>query len=107
MSIVIPSVIEYLYSLNRKGRTVTVEMKVWGNCRKCKKRIEKALKTKGVKKANWDLDSKVLTLTYIPKDIKLVEIHRKIAMAGHDTENLYAPKGKYHHLPHCCKYTSE
>ena len=41
---VIPSVINYLYSLNKKGRSVTVEMKVWGNCGKCKARIEKAVK---------------------------------------------------------------
>ena len=61
MSIVIPSVVEYLYSLERKRKFVTVEMKVWGNCGRCKSRIEKAAKKKGVVKAAWDIDSKILT----------------------------------------------
>jgi copper chaperone CopZ len=104
MSIVIPSVIEYLYSLKRKGKSATVEMKVYGNCGKCKTRIEKAAKVKGVKKASWDMDSKILTLTYSPKTVKLDTIHERLALAGHDTENLYAPKKKYEKLPDCCKY---
>jgi copper chaperone CopZ len=104
---VIPSVIEYLYTLSRKGRKVTVEMKVWGNCGKCKTRIEKAAKIKGVQKASWDIDSKMLTLTYTPQYVKLEKVHERIAMAGHDTENLYAPKGKYLGLPACCKYSRE
>lgn len=104
---VIPSVINYLYSLNRKGKKVTVEMKVWGNCGKCKTRIEKAAKIKGVQKANWDMDTKILTLIYSPKIISLEKIHEKLALAGHDTENLYAPKQKYQILPECCKYIRE
>lgn len=104
---VIPSVVNYLYSLRKSGRNVTVEMKVWGNCGKCKTRIEKAVKIKGVKKAEWDMDTKILTLTYSPKIISLEKIHEKIAIAGHDTEDIYAPKSKYIKLPDCCKYIRE
>lgn len=104
---VIPSVINYLYSLRKSGRDVTIEIKVWGNCGKCKTRIEKAAKIKGVKEVEWDMDSKMLTLTYSPKIVSLEKIHEKIALAGHDTENICAPKAKYIKLPDCCKYIRE
>ena len=35
---VIPSVVNYLYSLRKRRKSVTVEMKVWGNCGKGKER---------------------------------------------------------------------
>jgi len=104
---VIPSVVNYLYSLRKSGRDITIEIKVWGNCCKCKTRIEKAAKIKGVKTAEWDMDSKILTLTYSPKTVSLEKIHEKIAIAGHDTEDIYAPKSKYTKLPGCCKYIRE
>ncbi len=104
---VIPSVINYLYSLRKKGKEITVEMKVWGNCGKCKTRIEKSLKVKGVRKAKWDIDTKMLTVTYSPRVITLEKIHEKLALKGHDTEDLYAHKATYDRLPDCCKYTRE
>lgn len=107
MSIIPFIVEEYLYSLKKHGKNVTVEIKVWGNCGKCKDRIEKTAKIKGVKKSKWDISAKILTLTYNPKIVKLEAIHENLAMAGHDTENLYAPKKKYMRLPNCCKYKRE
>ncbi len=105
---IIPFVVEeYLYSLKKHGKNVTVEIKVWGNCGKCKARIEKCLKVKGVKKAKWDMNSKILTLTYSPKIISLEKIHERLALQGHDSDNLYAPKTKYNNLPECCKYKRE
>jgi len=65
---IIPFVVEeYLYSLRRKKKEVIVEIKVWGNCGKCKTRIEKAAKVKGVKKTFWNMETKMLELTYNPK----------------------------------------
>ncbi|MBI3519036.1 MAG: cation transporter [Bacteroidetes bacterium] len=104
---VIPSVVNYLYSLRKSGRDVTIEMKVWGNCGKCKARIEKAAKIKGVKKAKWDIDTKMLTVIFNPKLIKLEQIHENIASVGHDTEELYTKKNEYRKLPECCKYKRE
>lgn len=102
---IIPFVVEeYLYSLRRKKKEVIVEIKVWGNCGKCKTRIEKAAKVKGVKKAFWNMETKMLELTYNPKVVSLEKIHENLALAGHDTENIYAPKEKYLKLPECCKY---
>lgn len=104
---VIPSVVNYLYSLKRRGKSATIEMKVWGNCGKCKVRIEKSLKVKGVTKAKWDINTKMLTITYSPKVISLEKIQEKLALKGHDTEDLYAHKATYNRLPECCKYTRE
>ncbi|MDP3557757.1 MAG: cation transporter [Bacteroidota bacterium] len=105
---IIPFVVEeYLYSLKRNRKEVIVELKVWGNCGKCKTRIEKAAKVKGVKKAFWNMETKMLELTYNPKIVSLEKIHEKLALAGHDTENIYAPKIKYVKLPDCCKYIRE
>lgn len=104
---IIPFVIENLYYLEKKRTYTTVKFKVWGNCGKCKARIEKALKAKGVKKAKWNMDTKMLTTIYNPKIISLEQIHEKLALAGHDTEELYTTKEKYRILPECCKYTRE
>lgn len=104
---VIPSVIEYLYYLKKNKTYTTVEFKVWGNCGKCKARIENALKVEGVKKAKWDIDTKLLTVIFNPKVIKLEQIHENIASVGHDTEELYTRKNEYRKLPECCKYKRE
>ena len=50
------------------------------------------------------METKMLELTYNPKTVLLEKIHEKLALAGHDTENIYAPKEKYMKLPECFKY---
>lgn len=102
---IVPSVIEYLYYLKKNRKYTTVEFKVWGNCGKCKSRIENALKVNGIKKAKWNMDTKMLNIVFNPKIISLEQIHEKLALVGHDTEELYTTKEKYRNLPECCKYT--
>ena len=63
----------------------TTSFKVFGVCEQCKHRIEGALKVKGIKNADWNIDTKILSLTYEPPKISLDKIHNKIAAAGHDT----------------------
>jgi copper chaperone CopZ len=58
--------------------------KVFGVCEQCKQRIEGALKVKGIKSAVWNIDSKMLSVSYSPSKISLEKIHNRIA-AGHDT----------------------
>lgn len=104
---IIPFLIESLHYLEKKSKYTTVKFKVWGNCGKCKTRIENALKTDGIKKAKWDLETKMLTITFNPKLITLEKIHERLAIAGHDTTIFYTPSKKYRNLPECCKYTRE
>jgi len=82
----------------------TETFKVWGNCDMCKTRIEKAAKIEGVKKAEWNPDTKILTLVYNPSAIKSDDILRKVAAAGHDTEKFKAADEVYKKLPGCCQY---
>jgi copper chaperone CopZ len=75
------------------------------NCEMCKKRIEKAaLDVKGVKMANWDIPSNQLMLIYDAQKLDILEVHKAIAQAGHDTEKATANDEIYANLPLCCLY---
>lgn len=79
-------------------------IKVSGNCGMCKDRIESTAKVEGVTKADWNKDTKMLTLVYNPATIKSDDIQKKIAAVGHDTEKYKADDKVYAKLPGCCKY---
>jgi copper chaperone CopZ len=83
----------------------TSTFKVYGNCETCKKRIETALlKNQHIKKATWDVKTKMLTVVYDPHLISLDAIHKIVADAGHDTDKVKASDAVYNKLPGCCKY---
>jgi copper chaperone CopZ len=87
-----------------KEPATKTSFKVWGNCDQCKKRIEKAAKTDGVKSAVWNEDTKVITVTFNPGKISLDDIQKNIAKAGYDTEKFKAEETDYKNLPKCCQY---
>ena len=93
-----------LFSLSALAHDKTDSFKVYGNCEMCKARIEKAVKIDGVKKADWDVDTKMLTISYDSDKIKLDDIQKNIAAAGHDTDKFAAENAVYKKLPGCCKY---
>ena len=83
----------------------TSTFKVYGNCEMCKKRIETTLqKNQHIKKATWDVKTKMLTVVYDPHMISLDAIHKIVADAGHDTDKVKASDAVYNKLPGCCKY---
>ena len=82
----------------------TTAFKVFGVCEQCKHRIEESLKVKGVKRADWNIETKMLSLTYDPSKISIEKIHNKIAAAGHDTYIKKANDAVYKALPKCCYY---
>jgi copper chaperone CopZ len=82
----------------------TESFKVYGNCGMCKKRVEKAAAIDGVTKADWNVGSKLMTVTYDPSKITNVAIQKKIAAVGHDTEKEQAADSVYNKLPGCCQY---
>ena len=82
----------------------TENIKVFGNCGMCKNRIEKNLKMEGITVAKWDIDTKILTVTYNPAQISNDDIQKKVASVGHDTEKFSAPDEVYNKLHGCCKY---
>ena len=83
---------------------MTAKFKVYGNCGMCEKRIEKAAKIDGVRLADWDEDSKMITVTFNPEKVKPGRIHKAIAAVGHDTDKVKAPDDVYAELPECCLY---
>lgn len=94
------------YSQDGKTATTdtTVIFKVFGVCEQCKHRIEGALKVKGITKADWNIDTKMLSVRYDPSKIAFDKIHSKITAAGHDTYLKKANDAAYNALPPCCYY---
>lgn len=82
----------------------TDTIKVNGECGMCKSRIQKALKLEGISSAKWDMDTKLLTVTYSADKISKNEIQKKVAAVGHDTEEYKADDLVYNKLPGCCQY---
>ncbi len=83
----------------------TNSFKVYGNCGMCKKTIEGALKdVKGIDKADWNRETKMIEVVYHTHDISLDEIKKKIAEVGYDTKEFRATEKIYNNLPGCCQY---
>lgn len=93
-----------LFSFASFAETITSTFKVSGECGMCKKKIETSLRVKGVSKVNWDLDTKMITVTYNTDKITIDEIHERIAAVGYDTEKVKAKDEAYAKLDACCKY---
>jgi periplasmic mercuric ion binding protein len=94
-----------LFNFEPKPQKMT--MKVSGDCDRCKRRIEKALKTDGIKSSYWDVDTQVLTVLYHKKKIDTDKISALVAATGHDTEKVKAKKEDYEALPEWCQYKRE
>jgi len=82
----------------------TETIKVSGKCEMCKSSIEKAAKIDGVSKAEWNKDSKLLTLAYNPSKVSSDAVQKSIATVGYDTEKFKATDAAYKSLPSCCQY---
>lgn len=82
----------------------TETFKVAGNCDMCKENIETAANKKGIAKAEWNVDSKQLTLTYNSEKTTAGEVLKRIAYAGYDNEQFLAPDDAYAKLAQCCQY---
>ncbi|MCU4166419.1 efflux RND transporter periplasmic adaptor subunit [Carboxylicivirga caseinilyticus] len=85
-------------------RNETYTFKVFGNCGMCKDRIEEAAsKVEGVNSAEWNEETKMISIEGIPS-LNIHTVHKAIAAVGHDTEIAKAPDSVYNKLPECCLY---
>ena len=91
---------------NFEPRVRKASFKVHGSCDACKLRIESALKVDGIKKASWDVQSKMLHIQYVRNEMITGEyrIQQLVAAAGHDTHKVPADEEVYQALPPCCRY---
>lgn len=93
-----------IFSISVFAQEKTETFKVYGNCGMCKNRIEKAAKTEAVTSAVWNVDTKIMTVTYDAAKITNEQIQKKIIAVGHDTEKFKADDKVYEKLPGCCLY---
>lgn len=82
----------------------TTTAKVYGNCEMCKETIETAANKKGIAKAEWNKDTKLLSLTFDSSKTNVDEVLKLVAYAGYDNEIYLAPDETYAQLPECCQY---
>lgn len=88
-----------------QGKTIKTDtITIRGNCGQCKTRIEEAAYVKGVKNAEWNKKTQLLTVTYSTSKTNINKIATAIAKAGHDSRLSIAEEKIYKKLPSCCAY---
>jgi periplasmic mercuric ion binding protein len=91
-------------SISTFAQAKTDSFAVSGECKMCKKKIETAAKAAGATYANWNVNSKVITIKYNSESSNAAKIQEGIAHAGYDTPTVKASEAAYNELEDCCKY---
>ena len=89
-------------SFSQKTKTDTFQ--VSGNCGMCETKIEKAAKAAGATYAEWNKDTKIITVKYNSSSSNLAKIQKSIADAGYDNVGVKTTTEAYDKLHGCCKY---
>jgi copper chaperone CopZ len=91
-------------SCNSNSSTKEVSFYVRGNCGMCEERIEStASGIKGIIKADWDVKTKAIMVTYDTLQVNEGQIQQGIANVGHETKLYASPQEVHDALPECCK----
>lgn len=93
-----------LVASEKDPKTITVRFGVASVCGTCEKTIEKAMDVKGVVAADYNLETKMLEVTYRPAKISETDLHRLLNEVGYDTDSSKATDEQYSKVHHCCKY---
>lgn len=81
-----------------------VEIKTSAICEMCQYAIEKEMAfEKGVKSAELDLDTKILTVFYKPKKTNADKIRKRVSLTGYHADSVKRDPEAYEKLPDCCK----
>lgn len=91
-------------SLAFSQKNHTASFAVSGNCGMCEAKIEKAAKAAGASYAEWNKDTKLITVKYNASGSELDKIKKSIADAGYDNAGIKASEEAYNRLHSCCKY---
>lgn len=105
--IVITLFLSFTQSNAQIKNSKTETIKIYGNCGMCQTKIENAGSIKKTAKVNWNVDTKMATLTYDATKTNQDEILKQIALAGYDSDKFLAPNDVYSKLPGCCQYDRE
>ncbi|AWV98833.1 heavy-metal-associated domain-containing protein [Arcticibacterium luteifluviistationis] len=105
-------VLGFLMSFGAKAQSFAsydnvVSIKTSAICKMCKDRIERDLSlTKGVEKAELNLDDKVVTVAYNAKKTDAAKIKTAITKIGYDADEVVADQKAHDRLPDCCQKTA-
>ena len=78
--LLIISILLITYSVSSQNKNAKVDFIVDGSCEMCKESIETiALKTKGVKIANWSIETHILSLVINEKKTSLDKVKKNIS----------------------------
>ena len=99
-----PKKVRVMNQSTTENGITTAKFTVWGNCGMCKETIEKSLKIPGVKKADWHIESKVLTVSLDTALVDLQTVQQAIASAGYDNVKYTGDNAAYAKLHACCQY---
>lgn len=105
LRIIIPTIVLILLAAcSGEKHSKQVSFKVYGNCGMCEETIEGSLETKGIYEADWDKDSKMISIRFDSLAHSVADLHLFIATSGYDTELERAPDEIYEELHGCCQY---
>lgn len=91
----------------RDDKDKEVKIKTSAICGMCKSRIERNLSyEKGVKEADLDVKTKVVTIKYNSDKTDVAKLKANISKTGYDAEEVVADQAGYNKLPSCCKKDS-
>jgi copper chaperone CopZ len=91
-------------TLSYGQKSMTSQIQTNAQCGDCKERIEGKLNyTKGIKFAELNNETKIVTVKYDPKKIDLVTIKQTIAKIGYNADEVKAAKEDVEKLPKCCQ----
>ncbi len=106
--ILVLGVLLITFSVSAQKKNAKKQFEVDGICGMCKVRIEKAaLTTKGVKYANWNVQTHKLSLIVDERKTTIKKIKENIAAVGHESEGVVCTEDAYNNLDACCKYKDE
>lgn len=97
----------FVIAITASAQEVTKTVKVRGNCDMCKEHIENAVNGMPGVKGNWDLNTKLLTVSFPEDKTSIDKILKKVAEAGYDNEKYSADDAVYKSLASCCFYNRE
>ncbi len=105
MKTTILSLFFVLFSTMSYGqKSITIQIQTSAQCGDCKERIEGKLNyIKGIKFAELNDETKIVTVKYDPKKIELIAIKQTIAKIGYDADEVKAVKEDVEKLPKCCQ----
>lgn len=91
------------FAINTISAQQLQQFHVKGNCEMCKTRIETAAKKAGARAADWNIQTKQLTIDF-DATTSAEKILQEIANVGHDNVLFRAKDANYEQLPECCLY---